>query len=245
MTLLELQQECGRLLNDPSNQRWTSDVLTSRLNQAQTIVQGLTNAVKTVEVLTATVNTPQLTIDVDALDVLRVRLTLSNGSYKKLDGITREELDFRYPNWENFGAGEPLTYWFDGTNHQINLVPAPDSNNVVTNGVSVWEVLKPADMVNPTDIPFDSNSPMIPYHLACVHWAVAQCWMDDGTPEALGKAKFHKSGIYDRPGEFEKQIMRIREDFDVPVDVPVRILWRPQGGRVRSWSMPSKSYPFR
>lgn len=245
MNLSDLQAEIGRLLNDPSNQRWTTDVLTTRINQAQTIVQGYTNAVKTLETLTPVVDTATVSVNSGTLDIVRVRITRSNGDKEKLEGITVEELDFRYPNWENLGSGKPENYWFDATNAQINLVPKPDSTNAITNGLSVWEVRKPADLSSSTDIPFDSNSPMVPYHLSIVHWVVAQCWMDDATPEALGKSKFHKSGILERPGEFEKQIMRIREDFDMPVDIPARVLWKPQGGRVGSWSTPSKSYPFR
>lgn len=245
MQLSEIWSECGRLLNDPNNDRWTQSVLTFRANQAQTIVQGYTNAVKTVETLTPVANDPEVSVDSDTLDVLRVRLTLPSGTKKLIEGINREELDFRYPDWENWDPGEPTLYWFDATNAKINLVRKPDSDHAISNALSVWEVQKPADMDTSDDVPFASNTPMVPYSYSVVHWVVAQCWMDDGTPEALAKSKFHKSGILERPGEFEKQIMRIREDFDVPVDIPTNILWRPQGGRLGSWGSPTKSYPFR
>lgn len=244
MNVSQLYAEIGRLLNDPNNTRWTTDVLLIRMNQAQIVIQNYTRAVKTKETLTPTAGSSEVTVDSDTLNILRVTLTLGTGSVKVIEGITREELDYRYPNWMNLGSGEPDVYWFDATNAKINLVRAPDSSNATTNGLSVWEVQKPTDLASDSDIPFDSNTPMVPYHMAIAHWVVAQCWMDDATPEALAKARFHRSEVLERPGEFEKHIMRIRADFDMPRDIPAKILWRPQGGRLGRWGRPSKSYPF-
>jgi hypothetical protein len=244
MNLEGIWAESGRLLNDPNNDRWSQAILTTRANEAQTIVQALTKAVKVKETLTPVADTQEVTINTGSIDILRVVLTLANGNKKPIEGLNREELDYRYPNWENMGSGEPDVYFFDATNAQINLVPAPDSIHAIASSLEVWEVRKPADMDDAADVPFDSNVPMTPYHLSIVHWVVAQCWMDDATPESLAKSKFHKSGMLERPGEFEKQIMLIRADFDNPTDIPTRILWRPQGGRLGRTNRLSKSNPM-
>lgn len=244
MNLQGIWEEAGRLLNDPLNDRWSQAVLTTRANEAQTIVQALTKAVKTKELLNPTADTQEVTVNTETLDILRVVLTLPNGDKKTIEGLSREELDYRYPNWENMESGEPGVYFFDASNAQINLVPKPDSTHAIASSLAVWEVLKPNDLASSADIPFDSNVPMVPYHLSVVHWVVAQCWMDDGTPDALAKSKFHKSGMLERPGEFEKQIMLIRADFDNPTDIPANILWRPQGGRLGRTNRLSKSNPM-
>lgn len=244
MNLEGIWAECGRLLNDPINDRWSQAVLTSRANEAQTIVQALTKAVKVKETLNTVADTQEVTVNTSSIDILRVVMTLPNGDKKIIEGLSREELDYRYPNWENMGSREPDVYFFDASNAQINLVPSPDSVHAGVNTLEVWEVRKPEDMDAGADIPFDSNIPMTPYHLSIVHWVVAQCWMDDGTPESLAKSKFHKSGMLERPGEFEKQIMLIRADFDNPTDVPARILWNPQGSRLGRTNRLSKSNPL-
>lgn len=244
MNLAEILAEEGRLLGDPSHDRWSDSVLTTRTNEAQAIVQGYTNAVKTKETLTLVVDVPAISVDSDTMDITMVRILRSNGDKEKLEGITREELDYRYPNWENLGSGKPECYWFDATNGQLNVVPAADAANAITNGLEVWEVRNPAPMSGSTDVPFDSSTPMIPYGMSLVHWTVAVCFMDDGTPEALAKSRFHKSGMLEKPGEFEKHILRIREDFDAPLDTQTRILWRPQGGRVGRFSRLTKSNPL-
>jgi hypothetical protein len=87
---------------------------------------------------------------------------LPSGEKKPIEGISREELDYRYPNWENWTAGEPSLFWFDGTNAKINLVCKPSAAYALTNALKVWEIRVPANMTAAADIPFDSNTPMIP-----------------------------------------------------------------------------------
>ncbi len=243
MQVSDFYAEIGRRLNDPSNQRWSTDVLLTRMNRSQTKILVLTNSVKTKETLTATAATDTVQLDTDVIDIIRVDIQRTNGDWVKLSGLLRDQLDFKFPNWQQLTDGEPAAYWWDGTNQQLNLVPAPDSANAIASGLRVWEIQKPADMSVTTDQPFGSNAAMIPYHMAIVHDVVADCWQDDGTPEALSKSRFHRSGTLSRPGEFEFEIMRINSKFDSPEDIPVKILWQPQGGRVGSWSR-SKSNPF-
>lgn len=242
MNLGELHTEIGRLLNDPLNQRWGTDLLTDRINEAQTIIQGYSKALKTDETVTATADTQAVTLDADTMDVIRIVIQRTNGDQWPLDGTTEDDLDFNYPDWRNWDAGEPKTWFYKASDQTLNLVPKPDSNNAITNGIVVTEIREPAALSSSSDIPFDSNNQLVPYHEAIVHWVVAQCWIDDGTPEALAKSRFHRSGTMSKPGEFENQLMRIFSQFDNP-QIPQRIKYRKQGGRVGS-SFPSKSDPL-
>lgn len=245
MNLSGLEAEIGRLLGDPTNNRWSLATLLTRINLAQTEIQGLTNAIKTSETVTPVLNTRTIVLNSNTMDIIRVTKTLSDGTtIRPLDGITREELEYHYPDWQQWNAGEPLYWFYDATNQTMSLVPVPDQANAITNGINVWESRKPADLVNSTDVPFDSNTQMIPYHMAIVHWVVAHCFMDDGTQESLVKAKFHKSGSMQNPGQYELEVGRIMAEFDTPESIPSNIMFRPQGGRVGAWTSTSKSYPF-
>lgn len=243
MNLSDLYVECGRLLNDASNDRWPQTVLLSRINDAQRVIQGFTKAIKQDTTYTVTANTQAVTLNSRTMDVLRVEITRQNGDIFALQGTTKDDLDFSYPNWRNLDSGEPKTWFYDATNQQLNLVPKPDSNSVVTNGLNVTSIYTPTDLASSTDIPFDSNNQLVPYHDAIVHYVVGKCWQDDGTPEALGKAKFHMSGSMSKPGEFELEIQRILGEFDNPL-VPANIKFAPQGGRLGGVSYPSKSNPL-
>lgn len=232
MNLGSLKAEVGRLLGDPSHDRWSEAIKTTRLNLSMSQVLLDSKALKTLELLTPVASTEAVAVDTDTIDIVRITVTRVNGDIKPLDGISREELDYRHPNWQNQEDGEPIAWWWDGTAGEIHLFPKADVANAITNGLRVWGVLKPADMVSDSDVPFDGNTLFIPYHMAPIHWTVAQCWMDDGTPEALSKARFHRSNNMDDVGEYEKFIKKILGTFDRPVSIPSRILWNPQGGRV-------------
>lgn len=245
MDVSALYAEIGRLLNDPSNGRWSQSVLLSRINLAQTAVLAYTNAVKTKEELTPVASTEEVQLDTDTMDIIRVHIQNSSGEWKKLDGILIDQLDFEDPNWQQRDDGEPLRYWWDGTNQKIHLVPAPSSEWANSNGLRVWEVQKPADLDDSADVPFASNAAMIPYHPAIVHWVVSQCFMDEiaTRPEAKADARFHRSGLLDKPGEFEHEIKKLKAKFDAPEDIPARLLWRPQGGRIGRFGL-SKDNPL-
>lgn len=244
MLVSELYAEIGQLLGDRNNDRWSQEVLLSRINIAVTKILIYTNSVKTKETLTAVAGTDTVQLDTDVIDIIRVDVQRTNGLWVKLRGYLRDQLDFEDPNWQQTDDGEIQAYWWDGTNQQLNLVPAPDAANAITNGLRVWEIQKPADLVLPADIPFDSNAAMIPYHMAICYWVAAQCFMDDGTPEALAKSRFHRSETMSRPGNFERELMQINAKFDSPEDIPARILWKPQGGRTGSSSWISKGSSF-
>ena len=163
MNLSQIQAECGRLLGDPQNDRWSAATLLTRINLIQTEVQGYTSAVKTDESLTPVAGTATISVNADTMNIIRATKTLSDGvTVKPFPGINREELDFLYPDWKQWQQGEPLYWFYDATDQQINLVPTPDSANAISSGITVWESRKPADLSASTDTPFDSNNQMIP-----------------------------------------------------------------------------------
>jgi hypothetical protein len=241
VNLQQIQDEAGRLLSDANHGRWGLDVLTLRANQAQTEIQGYTNAIKTLENIPSVAGTTSYSPNSNTMDIIRIYKVLVSGEVKPFIGINREELDLKYPNWRQWQSGEPLLWVWDATSGTFFCVPTPDTS---ISSFTIYESRDPSDLVNSTDIPFDSNNQMIPYHYAIVHWIVAQCWMDDGTPEALAKSRFHKSGDIQKPGQYELQLKRIMATFDTPEDVLSQIIYQPQGGRIGTWGTPSKAYPL-
>jgi hypothetical protein len=244
MDLSAMYAESGRLLGDPNNERWVVATLKTRLNLAMTVVQALTNAVKTLETLTPVAGTEEVQLDTDVIDVVRVHIKNSSGEWFPLSGILKDQLDFEAPNWQQMEDGMPRRFSWDGTNQKLLLIPAPSSEWAVSNGLRVWEIQRPVDLSATTDVPFSTNTAFIPYHMSLVHWTVAQCWMDDGTDEALKKSRFHRSDDFSRPGKFEMEVKKIWNKFDAPEAIPARILWRPQGGRASGIGTRSKANPL-
>lgn len=246
MNLSELQAECGRLLSDPNNTRWSADVLTARLNRAQNEVIAYASLYKNPVAYTPISGQQYVSLPQTIISVIRASLVLPDGTIKILNGINREELDYRYPDWQNWNDGEPIMYFWDGVNRRFNMVPAPDDLHAITDSLTIWEVdrLDPG-MVDPTDVPYGGLFSLREYHMVLVHWAVAYCWMDDGTPESLAKSHFHRSGDMSKPGQYELELKRIMDTFDVVDLADYNILWKPEGGRIGTWGSPSKSFPLR
>ena len=241
MNLSELQAECGRLLSDPENTRWTASVLLKRLNIFQKEIQGVTKAIKTPKEYAVVASQGAALLDDDTMDVYSAFITDASSTSFPIFGTTTTHLDIQTPGWREWGEGVPRCFVYNATTQIMGIYPT--NSEALT--LHTIEIIAPDDLVNPTDIPFDSNNQMIPYHMALVHPVVAQCWMDDGTPEALAKSAFHKSGNMDRPGQYELHLKRIKAFFDINVDTRNRIHWKPQGGRVGQYGMPTKTYPFR
>ncbi|HUV26996.1 MAG TPA: DUF6682 family protein [Anaerolineales bacterium] len=239
----DIETEIGRLLGDPNHDRWSVTALRDRTQEAQIAVQALTNAIRTVETLTPTAETQEVDINDNTIDIIRATITDSDGDILALEGRSRSDLDFYVPNWENQDSGKPTHFFYDASNNQLVLYPKPSADYAIADALKVWEVRIPEELTGDTDEPFDNNAAMQAYANSIVHWVVAQCWMDDGTPEALGKSRFHKSGSIENPGEFEKYIRLINAKFNAPSVIPARIKWYPQGGRVGGRRV-SKSNPF-
>jgi hypothetical protein len=203
----------------------------------------MTGAAKTVETLTPMAETSEVDIDDNVMDITRATLTDADGDVHVLESKSRSDLDFYYPNWENQESGLPTHIFYDPTNNQVILFPKPSAAYALTDSLKLWEVQMPDALTSDSSEPFDANKAMQAYAYSLVHWIVAQCFMDDGTQEALMKSKFHKSGSLESPGEFEKYIRMINAKVNAPSITPARIKWYPSGGRVGG-RRPSKSYPW-
>ncbi len=246
MDLSALWAECGRLLGDPSHDRWSTDVLTARANIAQNEINISTRALKQTGTASLVAGSTTVSIGATPADIIKVTIQRPNGDVVELAGISPEDLDFHYPNWRQWEDGDPILYYPDISAAQINVVPPPSVEAAaVSNPLSITSVRRfGTELSASTDIPFAGFTSLYPYHMTIVHWVVSQCWMDDGTPEAMGKAIFHKSGNIERPGQYELQIKNLLQTLDKPTDVDYRVLWKPEGGRTGTWGVSRKQNPL-
>jgi len=173
-----------------------------------------------------------VTILANTYDITRVTIENSDGDIRPLTGKTRADWDFHAPNWENESSGEPKEYAWDPSNSELLLRPKPDSSYVVTNGLKVWEVHPPTGFTSDSTFSFNDNSILQTLDMCLAHGVTALCWMDDGTPEALAKARFHRSNDSRNPGEYEKYLKMIASRMGTPSGVATQIKWYPQGARM-------------
>lgn len=249
MTRTELEAEISRLLGDPSQTRWSTTVIDSRLDSAQIDVQKYAKAVKTTATYTPTVNQETVQVNANVIDILRATFTLADGTIlhegNGFKPTTRWNLDMTMPNWPNLEAGQPRHWFLDASNQNVVLVPKPDSNSANSNALTLYEVRQPASLSSAASVPFDSNNLMIPFHRALIYWVVAECLRDNQDEDSLKKAKYFRSDDRQKPGLYERELKQILGLFDVPEAIPARVLYEPTGGRRTGVSsIPSKAYPF-
>lgn len=241
MNQTEIVSEVQRLLNDAGASRWTETTIIPRVNAAQIEVQKYAKAQKTTQTYTPTASNPNVAINANVIDIVRATYTLSDGTIKTektgFKPTSRQLLDFNRPRWQNEDPGEPTEWFLDASNQNIVLVPAPDSASIIADCVTLIEVRQPTALtVGGSAVPFDSSNLMVPFHRALIYWAVAECLLDDKTPDALKMSIFYRSNDRQRPGQFEKEIKMILGLFDVPEVMPAQIQFQPQGGRISGYT---------
>lgn len=247
----DLEAEISRLLGDPNNTRWSTSVIDSTLDAAEIDVQKWTNAIKQSNSYTPTASSPYVIVNTKLLDVLTANFVLADGTIKGpkkgFNPISRWDLDFNRPNWQNESPGEPVLWTFDASNDRVILVPAPDSSNANANALRLLEVATPTTPISQgtsTSVPFDANALMVPYHRALIYYVVGERLKDNNDTDSLTKAKFFKSNDLQAPGEYEREIKQILMKFDVPEAIPAGVKYQPTGGRISGGGMNQKSNPL-
>lgn len=247
----DIEAEISRLLGDPSQTRWATSVIDTRLDAAEVDVLKWTNATKKANSYTPTANSNYVTVGTTILDILDATYTLADGTVKsakrRFDPMSLWDLNFNRPNWRNEAPGEPILWSFDATNDRIILVPAPDASNVPASALTLLEVDTPAVPLSQgtaASVPFDSNALMVPYNRALIYWVVSECLKDNNDSDSLQKARYFRSNDMQNPGEYEKEIKQILMKFDVPEAIPAGVKFQPQGGRISGYGINQKSNPL-
>lgn len=248
----DLEAEVARQLGDPNNTRWTTAIIDLRLDAAELDIQKQTNAVKTSSTYTPVAEVKEVVVSANIIDILRATYTLADGTVKTdkrgFQPISRWDLDFQRPNWQNESSGEPMLWSFDASTKSIILTPKPSAANVNTNCLTLLEVRQvttPLSQGTASSSPFDGNSLMVPYHRALVYYAVAECLKDNDDQISLQKSKYFKSNSLTEPGEYEAQIKMILMKFDVPEAIPAKVQFQPTGGRMSGNAVwPGKANPL-
>lgn len=185
------------------------------------------------------------------IDILRATFTLPDGTVR-VDGagfspINRYQLDRDRPNWQNEAAGEPELWAWDASTRSVILIPKPDTAHAaVANALTLLEVHQPASLATglSTDVPFDSNALMVPFHRSLIYWATAECLLGNTDADSLNKAKYFRSENRQEPGLYESEIKKLLALFDVPEVIPARVSYQPTGGRLGSPGQLTKSNPL-
>lgn len=192
--LTSILAEVRRIVRDTnsSNYRWTDAILTERTNAIQNYVCVKTLCVQGRTYLTTTASTREVSISSDCLAILRAAyyITGSTEAYKKLIWTSIGGQDYQSNTWQNFGEGLPTEYYKRAG--YIGLKPVPSSTYAGSNKIQLDYSVMASSLTSGTDIPFNSEVYLYPYHDALVYGVAALCFWDMGNINdfTIAEAKF-------------------------------------------------------
>ena len=161
--------------------RWSDDILNKRINIVQEEIASLTKCIVNRSTNVALIaNQREYILPDDALNIIRVAfwITGSTASHKSLEWRSIGGLDNEMPFWETLAGGIPLKYYQRGK--YIGLVPPPSSSYAATGNLKIDYVARPQPLSNDSDIPFNSDPYLYPYHKLIVLGVAIMCFTDDG-----------------------------------------------------------------
>ena len=175
MIWADILSEIRRSLKEPTTGgHWTDAEFLRRANIVQRKIVRYTGCLKTIN--TSLVSIPGTASYTKPTNILRI-----TGMYfgtNRIWGIPKEELNMQalqmgITDW-TATDGTPTNYWEDFTS--IGLYPKPNSTGTV---IAIEGVIKPNDLINTADIPYNAQSYLEDYHDLLVSGVVYQCMLED------------------------------------------------------------------
>jgi hypothetical protein len=197
MSLADLRDEIRLKINDTQTdtllRHWSDTQLNSRINIIQEQIANLTKCHKDRARITPVVSQVEynlLDISTNCIKTYRVSYRQSTAlPYKTLTYVTEYGLDVDLPSWDTTPAGIPSRYYERGM--FIGLIPA--SSSTVPNGISIEFYSKPNGLISDTDVPFNNDPTLFPFHEIIV-WGVARMCKEDESK--LTEAQAYENKYY-------------------------------------------------
>lgn len=177
MNLLDINSYVRIFANDANKMKYQDTFFTTLANEAQKDIVMTTNCLKCATPYSFDTVIDQATYTLPD-NILKIDYDGGTAYYdgtrtNRLDLVTRQYLDNYEGNWRDALKGTPLFYYMN--NQLLGLYPKPDT--AVVNGIIIYYIVKPTDLVNDTDIPFNSNRMLDTYHIAIPYfmlWKIAE-----------------------------------------------------------------------
>lgn len=161
------------VLGTPNNSEWDDTTLNERLDLAHEKVVDDTGCVETRFNNDITSGIAEYDLPDNFLYATQVLFLNSSNVYTKLQPITEVELDMSVVEWRD-ESGTPSHYYT--RRQKIGLYPKPNASK--TNGLRIDCIRRPDAFTGDSDIPFQSISPLYPFHRLIAELVAVWCKRD-------------------------------------------------------------------
>ena len=181
-------------LTDTTKQRWTDAQLLDRINIIQQAMVRNTFCLQSQYTIDTTSTTREYALPSDCLKVIRVSYdvaasTVGDGHYYKLTWASIAGLDAT-SNWEAKAVGKPLDYYERAG--YIGLPTIPSATYYGDDKLKIDYVVIPSSVSASTDIPFNGNYSLYPFHEGIIYGVASLClWAEGNMQEfTIAEAKY-------------------------------------------------------
>jgi hypothetical protein len=160
--------------------RWTDQELLDRANMIQDDMCAKTFLLQKRYYISTSSGTQEYRLPSDCIKILRAGYMIngSTDAYKKLTFVTIAGKDSADSNWQNKADGLPLEYY--RRSDYVGLIPAPSASYYGTDYLQVDYVVRASSMSATTDIPFNGDYTLYPFHQAIIYGICALCEWEKG-----------------------------------------------------------------
>lgn len=215
MTLTELITELRYLISDTdtTNPKWSDTVLTNRLQTASVQFVGITDAIKTsnaTDPVDIVAGTNGYSLPTDCMKLVRVSFKDTSGNWKKLQEITKEELDLNSSNWEDATNSTCSHYINNVSGNNVRVYPTPTVSQVDS---LRYEYVKEPDTLVAGTQALDAQSNLKVFHQILCFYSAFLCKSDEKKNDEANTFYSHwLKGLDDA----KKQLASRTEDQRIP-----------------------------
>lgn len=206
-TRVQIRAQIGDISTDTVKQRWSDSLLNDRINIVQRNIAVYTRCIYGRSFITPTTGQAEYNLPSDCMTIDRVSYLIitTTSAYKKLAWRSMGGLDRDSPYWENLSSGMPKYYYERG--NMIGLSPAPGVSYSNQNALKIDYFVLPTNLIFDTDVPFNGDYSLYPFHDLIILGVVIMCKTDDNRYNEVQilKAEYYRlldimdKRIWDKP----------------------------------------------
>jgi hypothetical protein len=166
--------------NVSTSYKWTDQQLLDRANQIQDDVCAKTFCLQSRYYISTSTGIQEYRLPSDCLKIIRAAyaISASSTSFKKLTYTTIAGQDKDNASTWQSTTGLPTEYY--RRTDYIGLRPIPSSAYSGTNFIQLDYIVRASSMSSTTDVPFNGDYTLYPFHQAIIYGVAALCEYDKG-----------------------------------------------------------------
>lgn len=188
LNVSEMRNIIRKNMRDTSatNPRYSNATILDLMNEGQAEVNNQTMLSNTVTTYVLSPMTSYYVLPSDFMMSNETYFKKQSGETIKLKEVNQNELYQSKPDWDRV-KGEPVQFWVSDSTYsttvstaprRVSYIPVP--NNLSTGTITMWYFSQLNNLNNDSDIPFNGQYELLPYHYTLIYYVTMRLKIIDG-----------------------------------------------------------------